>query len=250
MIEHRLSMVGVRVICFVGVQDLEPIEAGSVVELAYAEIRRLIVAGVLPSDQRLNQGELAASFGISTTSVREALHQLVGDTLVDFRRNRGFFVAAPFHLDAVVKRLEVRLFLEPPTAQLAAERRTETDVRELHRVVSSEAAAKSPGAAHDLSREFHLAVSRATGNREFTRALEALWLIDIGRQLLARRLAQSSDWQAEDVAEHAEIATAIEARDERRAVELMHNHLSAVHAHWAAELHEVALISAPSAVSQ
>ena len=49
----------------------------------------MIVEGEIPADRRLNQGELAASFGISRTSVREALHRLVGDSLVDFRRTAG-----------------------------------------------------------------------------------------------------------------------------------------------------------------
>jgi DNA-binding GntR family transcriptional regulator len=226
--------------------DLEPIEAGSVAEIAYAEIRRMIVQGTLPHDERLNQRDLAVKFGISTTSVREALHRLVGDTLVDFRRNRGFFVAAPFDLNAVVDRLEVRLALEPFGARLAAKRRSEADVRELKRVISGEARADSPGAAHDLSRDFHVAVSRASGNGEFTRTLEALWLVDIGRQLLARRLLEDSQWQGEDVAEHAVIAAAIEGGDGELAENLMLEHLSAVHSHWNATLREP-LSTEPSA---
>lgn len=215
--------------------DVGPIEGNSVVEIAYDRIRHLIVSGDLPPDRRLNQGQLASSFGISTTSVREALHRLVRDTLVDFRRNRGFFVASPLRLHAVVNRLEVRLVLEPGVAKLAAERRSDDHALELERVIEGEAQAESPQAAHDLSREFHVALTRAARNNEFERALDALWAPDVGRQLLARRL-ESATWQSQDVAEHAAIAAAVRNGDGERAAQLMFEHINAAYRHWRAEL--------------
>jgi len=214
---------------------IEPIQAGSVVELAYERIRSLIVQGAFAPDKRLNQGELADSFGISRGSVREALHRLVADTLVDFHRNRGFFVAAPLQLDAVVNRLEVRIILEPSIARLAAERRTDQHVLELAEIIRSESSAGSPGEAHDLSREFHILLARATTNTELTRTLEGLWTVDVGRQLLARR-SQSPSWQSEDAREHRAILAALERRDGEVAAGLMREHLEAVHAHWSGEL--------------
>jgi DNA-binding GntR family transcriptional regulator len=217
--------------------DAQPILAGSVVEVAYERIRAMIVEGAIPPDGRLNQGELADAFGISRTSVREALHRLVGDTLVEFRRNRGFFVAAPLQLHAVISRLEMRLLLEPGMARLASERRNDKEIRALRRVISGQQRARSPRAAHDLSREFHSTLAQATRNSELIRAFEALWTPDIGRQLLARRL-QSPTWQAEDVSEHEQIADAVERGDGERAAHLMYEHLHAAHAHWLAELAE------------
>lgn len=238
-LDHRISIVNVRVwlyACAVDLEpNLEPIQAGSVVEIAYQRIRRMIVDGTLPSDRRLNQGQLAASFGISTTSVREALHRLVADALVDFRRNRGFFVAAPLQMDTVINRLEVRLLLEPGIARLAAERRTGEQVRELREVIQGEANAESLDQAHDLSRTFHLTVARAAHNPELTRTLESLWIPDVGRQLLARRLLESDTWQAEDVSEHTNIADAVASGDEEGAAQLMLEHLNAAYRHWTAE---------------
>jgi len=170
--------------------QVQPIRAGSVAELAYDRVRALIVDGTLPANSRLRQGELADAFGISRTSMREALHRLVSEELVEFQPNRGFFVASPLHFDAVVARLEVRLILEPGIARLGAERRTEADVKELGRVVAGESKARSARAAHDLSREFHLTLARATRNAELTQVLQSLWTVDIGRQLLAFRCAQ------------------------------------------------------------
>jgi DNA-binding GntR family transcriptional regulator len=214
--------------------ELEPIRTGSVTDIAYERIRALIVDGRLASEARLHQGQLADRLGISRTSVREALHRLTSESLVDFQPQRGFFVAAPLHLDAVVQRLEVRLLLEGGIARLAAERRTDEHVTALRRAVRGEAKARSARSAHDLSREFRLTVARASGNAELVRTLESLWNFDIGRQLLARR-GTSPAWQPEDVAEHEAIAEAIAAGDGDRAEELMRRHVQEAHEHWSLE---------------
>jgi DNA-binding GntR family transcriptional regulator len=213
---------------------LEPIRAGSVTELAYERIRSSIVDGKLPPNARLHQGELADSLGISRTSVREALHRLTSESLVEFHRHRGFFVAAPLRLDAVLARLEVRLLLEPGIARLAAERRTEEDAAALERAVSGESRARSPRAAHDLSREFHFLLAQTTGNPELVRMLDSLWTVDVGRQLLAKRVT-SPDWQSEDVAAHEGIARAVAAGEGDRAAELMYTHVHEAYEHWSEE---------------
>ncbi|HET8759120.1 MAG TPA: GntR family transcriptional regulator [Solirubrobacteraceae bacterium] len=213
---------------------LQPIRTGSVTEIAYERIRSLIVEGRLASEARLHQGQLADSLGISRTSVREALHRLSSESLVDFHPQRGFFVAAPLHLDAVVDRLELRLLLEGGIARLAAERRTDADVAALRSAVRGESKARSARAAHDLSREFHVTVARASRNPELVKTLEALWTVDIGRQLLARR-GTSPDWQPEDVAEHEAIAEAIAAGDGALAEKLMREHVQEAYAHWSRE---------------
>jgi DNA-binding GntR family transcriptional regulator len=213
---------------------LQPIRTGSVTEIAYERIRSLIVEGRLASEARLHQGQLADSLGISRTSVREALHRLTSESLVDFHPQRGFFVAAPLHLDAVVDRLELRLLLEGGIARLAAERRTDADITALRHAVRGESKARSARAAHDLSREFHLTVARAARNPELVKMLESLWTVDIGRQLLARR-GTSPAWQPEDVAEHEAIAEAIAAGDGALADKLMHQHVQEAYAHWSRE---------------
>ena len=214
--------------------ELRPIRAGSVSEIAYEQIRSLIVEGSLLPDARLNQGELATSLGISRTSVREALHRLTAESLVDFRRRYGFFVAAPLQLTAVLERLEVRILLEPGIARLAAERRTDADIEALRACVDGEGKAESPRAAHDRSREFHFLLARAARNPELARMLDILWTVDIGRQLLARRVT-TPDWQTEDAHDHAAIADAVAGRDGETAARIMHDHLASAYSHWAEE---------------
>jgi len=217
--------------------DLEPRPAGqlrarSVVGLAYDEIRSLIVSGALPPGSRLGQGELADRFGISRGSVREALRRLAGDGLVDVEVNRGFFVAEAA-LDDVRDRLEARLALEPGVVRLAAQRRSELDLETMLAAIEAESMARTSDDAHDASRAFHFAVAAATANPTFARLLEALWIADVGRRLLAQR--RSADWQGRDVAEHRGIVRAIESGDGALAAELMSAHVESAGRHWSPE---------------
>lgn len=210
--------------------DVAPIEASSVVSLVYERIRALILNGDVAPGTRLGQVDLAERLGVSRTPVREALRRLTGEGLVEFRDQRGFRVAA-LALDAVVRRLEVRVILEPGAARLAAERRTDDDLAALRAAIDRERAATTAIEVHDASRDFHVAVCAASQNHELVLTLEGLWLIEVGRRLLARRSAVPA-WQEADAAEHDAILAAIAARDGDRAAALMEEHLRDALRHW------------------
>jgi DNA-binding GntR family transcriptional regulator len=206
------------------------LQVDSVVDLAYERIRELVLAGDIAPGARLAQVELAERLGISRTPVREALRRLSAEGLVDSHPNRGFWVAE-IGLDAVLRRLEVRLLLEPGIARLAAERRSERHLTELERAIAREERARNGSAAHDASREFHFVLARATGNDEHVRILDSLWLVEVGRRLLSRR-ATEVEWQGADVSEHREIAQAVADRRGDDAARLMEAHVRAAVQHW------------------
>ena len=162
--------------------------------------------------------------------MREALRRLVGDGLVEFRDQRGFRVAE-LALDDVVRRLEVRLILEPGGARLAAERRTDEDLAVLQATIDRELAAADVIAVHDASRDFHVALAAASGNRELGLTLEGLWLSEVGRRLLAARTVEDG-WQHADADEHAAILAAVRDRDADRAESLTRAHVRDALRHW------------------
>jgi DNA-binding GntR family transcriptional regulator len=210
--------------------NLGRLRVDSVVTLAYAELRALILAGDLAPGSRLAQAELAERLGISRTPVREALRRLAGEGLVEFHANRGFWTA-DLGLEAVLRRLEVRLILEPGIAALASERRTDEDLSALRAAVAAEVKASDAARAHDASREFHLLLAHATANAELERTLESLWIVEVGRRLMARRAAVD-DWREPDVAEHTQILEAVEAGAGSTAAELMAEHVRSALRHW------------------
>jgi DNA-binding GntR family transcriptional regulator len=209
---------------------LGKIESNSVAMLAYDQIRALILSGEMPPGARLSQLELAEHLGISRTPVREALRRLAGEGLVDALPQRGFRVA-DLGLEAVMRRLEVRLLLEPGIARLAAERAESRELGAMRAAIRLEAEATDPEAIHDASRLFHLSLARATHNEDIASTLDALWIVEVGRRLLGRR-ADEPDWKAADVREHQEILAAIEARDGERAERLVREHIVDALRHW------------------
>jgi DNA-binding GntR family transcriptional regulator len=130
----------------------------------------------LPPGARLREEELAETFAVSRTLVRQALHRLAQDGVVQLRPNRGAQVPAPTReegehvFDArrvveceVVRRLAGRL----EAAQLAA----------LRRLVDAEERATAAGDHREairLSGAFHLELARCSGNPLFVRMLEEL----------------------------------------------------------------------------
>jgi DNA-binding GntR family transcriptional regulator len=207
-----------------------PIAAASVVDLAYDRIRSLVVEGEILPGARLGQVELADQLGISRTPVREALRRLTGEGLVEFLPNRGFR-AAGLGLDEVLRRLEVRLLLEPGIARLAAERRSDEDLVALADAIASEEAATTRIGAHDASRDFHLALALATGNPELVSVFSSLWIVEVGRRLLAARAA-SAEWKGADVSEHEALLRAVAAHDGDTAARLMEEHIRSALQHW------------------
>lgn len=63
--------------------------------LAADRLRAAILMGKYAIGQPLREHELCASLGVSRPPVREALHQLAGEGLVEIRPNRGASVASP-----------------------------------------------------------------------------------------------------------------------------------------------------------
>lgn len=210
--------------------QLRPIESSSIAGLAYEQIRALILSGEMAPGARLSQLELADRLAISRTPVREALRRLAGEGLVDALPQRGFRVA-DLGLESVMRRLEVRLLLEPGIARLASRRATAADVTALRRAIVAEEQARDAVEVHDASRLFHVTLARATHNDELVATLESKWIIEVGRRLLARR-AFEPEWRSVDVREHEAIADAVEAGDGERAEVLMRDHIAAAVRHW------------------
>jgi DNA-binding GntR family transcriptional regulator len=206
------------------------IESNSVAMLAYDQIRALILSGEMVPGARLSQLDLAERLGISRTPVREALRRLAGEGLVDALPQRGFRVA-DLGLEAVMRRLEVRLLLEPGIARLAAERAQPHELAALRAAIAQEAKATAPDAIHDASRLFHMNLARATHNEDIVSALDALWIVEVGRRLLARR-AGEPDWKRADIREHEAILAAVDARDGERAERLVRDHIVDALRHW------------------
>jgi DNA-binding GntR family transcriptional regulator len=95
----------------------------------YRELRRAILQGVLPGGTRLIELDLAQQLAVSRTPIREAVHRLEAEGLVQ-RTELGRAVVADTNSD-LSEIFGMRARIEGYAARLGADRATEEEIRQL-----------------------------------------------------------------------------------------------------------------------
>jgi DNA-binding GntR family transcriptional regulator len=142
----------------------------------YDAVHAAIVEHRLAPGTRLREAELAASFAVSRTVVRQALQRLAAEQVVELQHNRGARVALPSRAQAA-QVFDARRVVECEIARRLAGRLTDADRGALRDIIALEMAADASGdraAAIRLSGEFHRALARLAGNPVFVRFLDEL----------------------------------------------------------------------------
>ncbi len=208
------------------------------------QIREAIRSGSLITGQKLPpEAELALSFGVSRTTVREALRTLVADGLLEKvpGAGGGSFVRRLDHrafgedLGQDIENLlrvgsvdhdevaQVRRILELPSARLAAEHRSPEDVAELQEILDLErTSAWDDPAVPDLDVRFHSTISRASGNRVVAAFVAALHKVTQP----VHHLHLDAEVGKATYRQHVALAKAIEAGDSEAAEAAMLAHLT------------------------
>jgi len=187
-------------------------------------LRASIIDGTYAHGERLVEEEIAARYDVSRNPIREALHALSVEGFVVLEPRRGARVAT---MDArrAGDLFEVRAPLEGLVARLAAERRTDTQLGQLRRVLGVGNAAVAAGRIDDLpalNTEFHTTLAAAADNELLASTLARL--SDIIRWVYAARIQRRSQrsW-----CEHAGIVEAVAAGDGARAERCGFDHIVA-----------------------
>lgn len=177
----------------------------------YEYLRGAILSGVLQPNERLVETEIARLSGVSRTPVREALHKLLIDKLVE-DTGRGLVVRSVTR-EQLSDLCAVREVLEGMASRLAAIRRPSFELSELALVAEEFNKAGEAGdvaAMVEQNGKFHESIWRASGNRYLADLLRTLR--ERVEQLQVTTLSAAG--RAETAAgEHAEILAAISAGD-------------------------------------
>ncbi len=196
-------------------------------DYAYAQVRSRILTGELPPGTVISQGRLAEELGVSTTPLREAIRRLAAEGMILLEAHRDARVSAVSAQEA--RHLhEVRERVDPLAAGLAAERRTEEQLRQMDQALTRLTPLRDDTSLDALMahREFHRAVYRASGNAILVGILEQLWdKSDRYRLIGLRASADSPDDSARIKGEHEEILLAVEAGDATGAHDAMQLHV-------------------------
>lgn len=199
-----------------------------------------IAAGTYIVGERLpSERDLAAAFGVSRPTVREAVIALELDGLVEVKTGSGVYVIArapksgspgvtdigPFEL------LEARRGIEGEAAALAAQRITDDELAELEAlVVEMELENKTDVImSEDADRRFHMTIARATQNSAMIAIIEMLWDTRNRSPQSIRFLEHvRANGVKPIIDEHTAIMKALHQRDPALARAAMRQHLSSV----------------------
>ncbi len=205
------------------------------------QLHSLIRQGALQHGARLpSERLLAEQFGVSRSSVREAIRSLELRGLVISKRGSGTFINTE-NLDSVVALIagtlasgdeslrdvfEVRHLLEPQIAAVAAQRADDGEILRLGEVLEQqrrEVEAGETGVNADTA--FHFALACATHNSALVKVISAVE--DILRRSRDQSLQEPGRPQR-SLASHRRILETVRARQPEAARQAMEHHLTAV----------------------
>ncbi|MEZ5797740.1 MAG: GntR family transcriptional regulator [Paracoccaceae bacterium] len=208
-------------------EDAEPRRIkGMGVRYAYETLRDEILSLDLQPGAVLDETSLAERFAMSRSPVREALIRLAGDDLVVTLSNRST-VVAPIDVQSFPKYVEALDIAQRMNTRLAAELRTDADLKAIAERQRDFVAAVRKGAHLGMSEAntaFHMAIATAGRNPYLAAFYERL--LNQGRRMLHLHFAylEQGNEGVMLTDEHDEMLAAIRDRDVARADALAHAH--------------------------
>ncbi len=183
-------------------------------------MRSEIISGHSGPGAMYSAPSLAASLGVSTTHVREALLELARSGLIEAMRNRGFRVVEP-SLDELRNLFDLREVLELHAVCLVARdqaRRRLDGLDALAEDVARAVSGENVRAYLAADRRFHRALTEAAGNPLLTETVMGL-----RDKMRLYGIASRSGYerQAASVEEHARLLDLVRTGQEAAAADLL-----------------------------
>ncbi len=218
----------------------QKLRANRLSDLLADRLRQQIEQGVWGPNQRIpTEAQLCTQHAVSRSVVREAVHQLRSQGLLQSRQGSGMYVTPQQHrawlpdlallgsIEGVVQMVEMRRVVESGMAPLAAKRAKASQIKALWKALKAidEAIdAGRDGVAEDFA--FHRAVAEATNNPQFVRMVSFLeqYLLDAMRVTKLNE-ARREDFMQQVRDEHRAIVQAIADRDPEAARLAVTRHL-------------------------
>ncbi len=209
-VENKLNLVNIR-------------------EEVYKLLRDRILRHEYPPGYRFDLSELENQLGISRTPLKEALHRLEVEGLIEIRPRRGTYVV-DISSEQIAESFDVRRILECAAAEIAVEEASDEDIQSL-RDISHQMSELLVSDAYqtiisdyiDLDRDFHKALINLAGNKRLTQ----IWTqLDTHVQIVrVRQNFVRSDSQQYTETEHEAILQAFEQRDPEKLTQAVAEHI-------------------------
>ena len=210
------------------------------------ELKSLLKSGTFKIGDRLPpERDIAETFNVSRTVVREALIMLELEKLIAVKKGSGVYVISlpdeslsekdreieeedfgPFEL------LQARQLIESNIAAFAASQIVKSDVVELRAILEQERQILEQDVLDDYSADemFHIAIARATKNSILERSLEDLWAKRSSSKMWDQLQSRITDhsYRKKWLYDHEKILQALQLKDAMAARHAMWQHLENV----------------------
>jgi GntR family transcriptional repressor for pyruvate dehydrogenase complex len=225
---------------------LKQVRIPRVYSVVVEQIRALIESGELkPGDKLPTERSLAEQLGISRSSVREALSALEVLGVIQSRQGLGNYVANHeaadlsedkfedlIEAEGTLEIVEARLLFEPGAAALAAQRRTEADLRALQSCITEMERLVGEGQdSWEPDWGFHVALANACHNPMVTALADVITQRVRGRlwQLMREQnYAGEPERPRQYLERHRRIYQAIVRGDSEAAEDAVRRHLAEI----------------------
>ena len=222
----------------------ETIRKNSAPEMVVQQMLKKISSGEIATGSRLpSQRELAQSFGVGRSSIREALNALAVMGYLDVQQGRGTFITrelpgtdpsianlkTALEAGSLLDLIELRETLECRAAELAAERiepRHFGQLRESLREMEESADDYQRFLKADL--QFHTTLAEATGNRIFSEMLRFLLEKVVAQHEKFKTGLLSPAYRSHSIRTFMQMLVCLEREDGRAAAEWMREHVNAI----------------------
>lgn len=205
------------------------------------QVRDLISSGRLkPGDRLPSERELALTFRVGRSTVREAIRSMESLGLIEVRAGEGTFLAGPSARNTQdpltanlfkawsthFKLFEVRAVLEPSLAALAARRATPEQIKVMRGILADQERDILRGeTGKKEDSEFHHLIAEATGNEILHRIADSLMTL-LGET--RETSLQHSGRPSRSLKQHWAILEAIEGRNPGAAERRMQEHIRSI----------------------
>ena len=221
--------------------DLEPVDLRAREPISSEITRRLIdylISGeIQPGELLPSERRLAESLGVGRSHVRQAVKSLAVLGLIDVRQGAGTYLRRtdspllPLALEwglllgakGTADLIEARRQLEVLLAGLAAERRTDEQLVEMHRLLSVMEQSAGTDEFVDADVALHLQITMAAGNQSLLQVMRAIRTL---LEVWVYRVAHTPGTAPPTWAEHSAVVHAIEDRDPSTARQAMEHHMA------------------------
>lgn len=217
--------------------EVTPLKRTSASEQIFRQLKNKILSGELrPGDKLPSENELCSLYGVSRTTVRQALANLSSLDLIETRFGEGSFIkeadssaamaSALTHTflseKSIAEIVEFRQLMEPNVAKLACQKAEEDDVarlREIYQKMVADQDDLTLFAKHDC--EFHIQIAKICRNSYIITLYEIITdiLLNAFSNIVSKRGNEAG------LKYHKRIIEAFAARDTEAAGALMQEHM-------------------------